>query len=151
MHCHVPNTALSIGKPTPNNSIYILDDYLRPVPVGTTGIMWAGGDGVSKGYLGLDDLTSKRFLADPFRGGYVMVFLTNAKYSNFNRKMYNTGDIGRWRDDGSIDHLGRVDDQVKINVSPACTLVMFLGILIMTRDFELSWTASVPRCCLIPK
>ncbi|PBK60927.1 acetyl-CoA synthetase-like protein [Armillaria solidipes] len=114
MHCHVPNTALSIGKPTPNNSIYILDDYLRPVPVGATGIMWAGGDGVSKGYLGLDDLTSKRFLADPFRGGYVMAFLTNAKYSNFNRKMYNTGDIGRWRDDGSIDHLGRVDDQVKI-------------------------------------
>ncbi|KAK0185262.1 AMP-binding protein [Armillaria mellea] len=115
MHRHVPNTTLSIGKPTPNNSIYILDEYLRPVPVGTTGIMWAGGDGVSKGYLGLDDLTSKRFLADPFfKGGYVMAFLTNAKYSNFNRKMYNTGDIGRWRDDGSIDHLGRVDDQVKI-------------------------------------
>ncbi|KAG7451747.1 acetyl-CoA synthetase-like protein [Guyanagaster necrorhizus] len=99
MHRHIPHTALSIGKPTPNNSVYILDDYLRPVPVGTAGIMWAGGDGVSKGYLGLDDLTSQRFLADPFRGG---------------RKMYNTGDIGRWRDDGSIDHLGRVDDQVKI-------------------------------------
>ncbi|KAK0450566.1 AMP-binding protein [Desarmillaria tabescens] len=105
MHRHIPNTILSIGKPTPNNNVYILDDYLRPVPVGVVGIMWAGGDGVSKGYLGLDDLTSKRFLADPFRGGYC---------SNFNRAMYNTGDIGRWRDDGSIDHLGRVDDQVKI-------------------------------------
>ncbi|KAK0209285.1 AMP-binding protein [Desarmillaria ectypa] len=104
MQRHVPNTTLSIGKPTPNNSVYILDDYLRPVPAGAAGIMWAGGDGVSKGYLGLNDLTSKRFLADPYRGGC----------SNFNRIMYNTGDIGRWRDDGSIDHLGRVDDQVKI-------------------------------------
>lgn len=100
MHKHVPNTPLSIGKPTPNNTVYILDEYLRPVPFGVPGVMWAGGKGVSKGYLGLDELTAKRFLPDP--------------YVSDGGQMYNTGDIGKWREDGSLDHLGRVDDQVKI-------------------------------------
>ncbi|KAK0246114.1 AMP-binding protein [Armillaria nabsnona] len=99
MHKHIPYTPLSVGKPTANNSVYILDEYLQPVPTGTPGVMWAGGNGISKGYLGLDELTSKRYLTDPFLPG---------------RKMYNTGDIGKWREDGSLDHLGRSDDQVKI-------------------------------------
>ncbi|KAK0212738.1 AMP-binding protein [Desarmillaria ectypa] len=85
MHKHIPNTPLSIGKPTENNTVYILDEYLRPV---------------SKGYLELDELTAKRFLPDP--------------YLQDGSRMYNTGDIGKWRADGSLDHLGRVDDQVKI-------------------------------------
>ncbi|PBK91593.1 AMP-binding protein [Armillaria gallica] len=100
MHKHIPNTPLSIGKPTANNTVYILDEYLRPVPFGAPGVMWAGGKGVSKGYLGLDELTAKRFLPDP--------------YVSDGGRMYNTGDIGKWREDGSLDHLGRVDDQVKI-------------------------------------
>lgn len=99
MHKHIPFTPLSIGKPTANNSVYILDEYMQPVPAGTPGVMWAGGKGISKGYLSLDELTSKRYLTDPFLQG---------------SKMYNTGDIGKWREDGSLDHLGRMDDQVKI-------------------------------------
>ncbi|KAK0233501.1 AMP-binding protein [Armillaria fumosa] len=96
MHKHIPYTPLSIGKPTANNSVYILDEYLQPVPTGTPGAMWAGGNDISKGYLGLDELISKRYLTDPFLQG---------------SKMYNTGDIGKWRGDGSLDHLGRMDDQ----------------------------------------
>ncbi|EED79822.1 predicted protein [Postia placenta Mad-698-R] len=90
----------TIGSPTPNNSVYVLDSDLRPVPRGEAGIMWAGGNGVCKGYLNLPDLTSGKFVRDPFapQGGV----------------MYNTGDIGRLWDDGQLDHLGRVDDQVKI-------------------------------------
>ncbi|KAK0461162.1 AMP-binding protein [Desarmillaria tabescens] len=103
MHKHVPNTPLSIGRLTANNTVYILDEYLQSVPFGTPGVMWAGGKGVSKGYLGLDDLTAKRFLPDPY--------LNDGSLSS---RMYNTGDIGKWREDGSLDHLGRADDQVKI-------------------------------------
>ncbi|PBK92167.1 acetyl-CoA synthetase-like protein [Armillaria gallica] len=99
MHKHIPYTPLSIGKPTANNSVYILDELLQPVPFGTAGVMWAGGKGISKGYLGLEELTSQRYLKDPFLPGGTM---------------YNTGDIGKWREDGSLDHLGRIDDQVKI-------------------------------------
>lgn len=69
MHKHIPYTPLSIGKPTANNSVYILDEYLQTVPTGTPGVMWAGGNGISKGYLGLDELTSKRYLTDPFLPG----------------------------------------------------------------------------------
>lgn len=117
MHKHVPNTPLSIGKPTANNTVYILDEYLRPVPFGAPGVMWAGGKGVSKGYLGLDELTAKRFLPDPYvsDGGYVRSPFLCHFLKSFSR-MYNTGDIGKWREDGSLDHLGRVDDQVKIKV-----------------------------------
>ncbi|KAL8401000.1 hypothetical protein RB594_001135 [Gaeumannomyces avenae] len=97
---HVPGAPLSIGAPTPNNSVYILDDNLEPVALGSPGVMWAGGLGVSRGYIGLPDKTAERYLWDKFaRDGSVM---------------YNTGDLGRWNPDGTIDILGRVDDQIKI-------------------------------------
>lgn len=93
---------LSIGKPTPNNTVYVLDpDTLKPCKIGEVGEMWAGGDCVSAGYLNKPELTAERYLPDPFIGG-VGVF------------MYKTGDLGRWGENGELEHYGRVDDQVKV-------------------------------------
>lgn len=66
MHKHVPRAPLSIGAPTPNNSVYILDDDLEPVAMGSPGVMWAGGLGVSRGYVGLPERTAERYLSDKF-------------------------------------------------------------------------------------
>ncbi len=72
IHQHQPGELLTIGKPTPNNSVYILDNNLQPVAIGQVGTMWAGGRGVSRGYVGLLDATAAKFLQDPFaRDGYV--------------------------------------------------------------------------------
>ncbi|KAH9840976.1 AMP-binding protein [Rhodofomes roseus] len=100
MHRHSPGSPLTVGAPTPNNAVYVLDDDLRPVPRGAVGLMWAGGLCVSQGYLNRADLTASKFKPDPF--------------GTPGSLMYNTGDIGRLRDDGELDHLGRIDDQVKI-------------------------------------
>jgi acyl-coenzyme A synthetase/AMP-(fatty) acid ligase len=91
---------LSIGRPTPNNTVYILDEYLNPCPIGEIGEMWAGGDCVSDGYLANDPLNTERYRPDPFLGG--------------GRRMFRTRDLGRWTADGELEHFGRVDDQVKI-------------------------------------
>ncbi|KAG9118296.1 hypothetical protein FRC07_007259, partial [Ceratobasidium sp. 392] len=93
---------LSIGRPTPNNNIYILDDDMKPVPIGDAGVIWAGGSGVARGYLNLPEKTVSSFRPDVF--------------ANNGGMMYNTGDLGKWRNDGSglLDILGRTDDQVKI-------------------------------------
>ncbi|KAL5536502.1 hypothetical protein ACEPAF_324 [Sanghuangporus sanghuang] len=98
-HLHTPGSLNSIGLPTANNSVYVLDSQLRPVPVGEPGVLWAGGAGVCRGYVGLPELTSRKFLPDPFSRGGVM---------------YNTGDIGKVQANGELEHLGREDDQVKI-------------------------------------
>ena len=90
---------LSIGAPTPNNTVYILDDTLNPLPIGAKGEMWAGGDCVTPGYLGNPALTADRYRPDPFRPG---------------KMMFRTRDLGRWTDDGELEHFGRVDDLVKI-------------------------------------
>jgi amino acid adenylation domain-containing protein len=100
MHRHVPGGPLTIGKPTPGNNVYILDEALQPVADGQAGVMWAGGLGVSRGYIDLPDKTAERYRPDPFVGNAAV--------------MYNTGDLGKWLADGSIDILGRVDDQIKI-------------------------------------
>jgi amino acid adenylation domain-containing protein len=91
---------LTIGKPTPNNTVYILDEDLRPLPIGEIGEMWAGGACVSAGYLANDELNADRYRPDPFlRDG---------------RMMFRTRDLGRWTEDGELEHLGRTDDQVKV-------------------------------------
>ncbi|KPM43747.1 hypothetical protein AK830_g2757 [Neonectria ditissima] len=100
MHQHKPGLPLSIGKPTPNNTVYILDKDLVPVDVGQSGVMWAGGLGVSAGYVGLPEITAERYVPDPF--------------AQDGSKMYNTGDVCRLNPDGSVHILGRVDDQVKV-------------------------------------
>ncbi|MFC7303772.1 amino acid adenylation domain-containing protein [Streptomyces monticola] len=91
---------LTIGRPTPNNTVYVLDERRRPLPIGESGEMWAGGDCVSAGYLGNPALTRERYAPDPFLGD--------------GRLMFRTRDLGRWTPDGELEHLGRTDDQVKI-------------------------------------
>lgn len=101
MQRHDPNAArLTIGRPTPNNTVYILDPMGRPCAIGATGEMWAGGDCVSAGYLDNAALNAERYAPDPFLGG--------------GRLMFRTRDLGRWTPDGQLEHLGRTDDQVKI-------------------------------------
>ncbi|KAM7189912.1 putative Nonribosomal peptide synthetase [Naviculisporaceae sp. PSN 640] len=99
-HLHKAGGVLTIGKPNPNTTLYILDDHENPVKIGEPGLMWVGGAGVSRGYLNLPELTAKRFKID--------------KFANDGSMMFNTGDIGRWLPDGSIETQGRKDDQVKI-------------------------------------
>lgn len=99
-HRHIPGTQLSIGKPLPNTTCYILDDDEQPVPLGSKGSMWVGGAGVSRGYINLPELTARRYKLD--------------RFMNNGSMMFNTGDIVRWRDDGCLETFGRMDDQVKI-------------------------------------
>jgi len=101
MHLHYPwCERLAIGKPTPNNTVYILDENLKPRAIGEVGEMWAGGDCVSAGYLNNDQLNADRYAPDPFLGD--------------GRLMFRTRDLGRWTEDGALEHFGRTDDQVKI-------------------------------------
>ena len=99
---HYTTTAerLTIGKPTPNNTVYVLDENMQPCAIGEVGEMWAGGDCVSAGYLDNEVLTAERYAPDPFLGN--------------GRKMFRTRDLGRWTPDGELEHFGRTDDQVKI-------------------------------------
>ncbi|MCI3269847.1 amino acid adenylation domain-containing protein [Streptomyces cylindrosporus] len=101
MRRHDPTAPLlTIGRPTPNNTVYVLDADLRPLPIGETGEMWAGGDCVSAGYLADDRLNAERYAPDPFLGP--------------GHRMFRTRDLGRWTADGELEHLGRTDDQVKV-------------------------------------
>nr|WP_285442818.1 non-ribosomal peptide synthetase [Burkholderia glumae] len=88
-----------IGRPIDNFAIYLLDTRGRPVPLGATGEIHIGGVGVARGYLNRAALTAQRFREDPFRPG---------------GRLYASGDLGRWRPDGTLDYLGRNDFQVKI-------------------------------------
>ena len=66
MSRHVAGEPISIGRPTPNNTVYILDDDSKPVPEGVAGVMWAGGHGVSRGYVGLESKTKEAYIPDSF-------------------------------------------------------------------------------------
>jgi amino acid adenylation domain-containing protein len=80
--------------------VYLLDARRQPVPLGVPGEIYVGGAGVARGYLNRPALTAERFIANPF--------------ASDGRRMYKSGDIGRWRPDGTLEYLGRNDDQVKI-------------------------------------
>ena len=92
-------TSVPIGKPVDNVQIYLLDERQRPVPTGVIGEIYISGDSVARGYLNRTDLTSERFLDNPFVQGM---------------RMYRTGDLGRRKQDGSMEYRGRSDQQVKI-------------------------------------
>ncbi|WP_103334282.1 MupA/Atu3671 family FMN-dependent luciferase-like monooxygenase [Pseudotabrizicola formosa] len=96
----------NIGTPLANQQMYVLDETMEPVPVGTAGELWIGGDGVTRGYWQRDDLTAERFVADPF--------VSPDRACPWGARMYRTGDLVRRRADGKIDFLGRTDHQVKL-------------------------------------
>jgi len=102
----VPATAslsgpISIGRPIANTQLYILDEHRQPVPINVPGELYIGGAGIARGYLNRPELTAERFIPHPWS-------------TEPNARLYKTGDLARYRADGNIEFLGRLDHQVKI-------------------------------------
>ncbi|OUM57679.1 hypothetical protein PIROE2DRAFT_17253 [Piromyces sp. E2] len=95
---------ITIGKPLCNCKLYILDKYLKPVPIGVEGEIYIGGYCVGKGYLNRKNLTQEKFVECPY-----------SSEKNSKKLMYSTGDLGKWTEEGEIECLGRIDFQVKIH------------------------------------
>jgi amino acid adenylation domain-containing protein len=93
--------AVPIGRPIANTEIYILDHYLKPVPIGVPGELHIGGDGLARGYLNRPELTEEKFIRHPFS-------------ADPDARLYKTGDLARYLSDGNIEYLGRLDHQVKL-------------------------------------
>jgi amino acid adenylation domain-containing protein len=90
-----------IGRPIANTTVHILDKHLQPVPVGVPGELHIGGDGITRGYWNRPELTADRFIPDPFR-------------KDAGARLYKTGDLARYRSDGNLEYLNRIDNQVKV-------------------------------------
>ncbi|MES2732836.1 MAG: amino acid adenylation domain-containing protein [Bacteroidota bacterium] len=106
---------IPLGYPIANSQVYILDDLLRPVPMGIEGEIYLGGDGLARGYLNNPELTQQKFIAHPYAPG---------------QRLYKTGDLGKWLEGGKVAFAGRRDSQLKIRgyrVEPAEIEQVLLG------------------------
>lgn len=102
MNRYKHNGAQNIGRPMSNTKLYVLNEFMLPVPIGIVGELFISGLNLSRGYIGLNELTNQAFITNPFESDH------DYKY------MYRTGDLVRWQSDGSIEYIGRNDHQVKI-------------------------------------
>lgn len=100
-HIHETSGGITIGKPIANTAVLILDETGQLTPIGVPGELCIGGDGVAIGYWKLPELTAERFITNPYA-------------SAPGARLYRTGDRARWRADGTLEHMGRLDDQVKV-------------------------------------
>jgi amino acid adenylation domain-containing protein len=103
--CHVMTDpgqvgpTVPIGRPIQHTTVHVLDAFGQPVPIGVTGELYTGGDGLARGYAGNAAATARAFVPDPYGHG---------------ARLYRTGDLARWRADGTLEFAGRIDDQIKI-------------------------------------
>ena len=120
--------SIPIGQPISNTRVYILDEQMRPLAPGNPGELYAAGEGVARGYVNNPIATAEKFLPDPFA-------------AESDARMYRTGDLARWREDGTIEFLGRIDTQVKI-----------LGYRIEPGEVEtvLRMHKGVKQICVVP-
>lgn len=96
-------TKVPIGKPIDNFQVYVLDSHLQLVPIGVPGELYIGGAGLARGYLNRPELNQEKFIPNPFKNQHIEV-----------ERLYKTGDLVRYRADGNLEFIGRIDNQVKI-------------------------------------
>jgi thioesterase domain-containing protein/acyl carrier protein len=108
--CYQDDLKVTIGKAIANVQIYILDSHLQPVPVGVPGELYIGGIGVARGYLHRPELTTERFISNPFDSSPT----SPTPQTSPTELLYKTGDLARYLPDGNIEYLGRIDNQVKV-------------------------------------